>query len=256
MKIISWNVNGIRAALKKGFLDFFVKCDADVICLQETKIHDNDIAEELHKIGHEHGYESFWFGAEKKGYSGTAVFSRIRPVSVSKGFGDKRFDSEGRTIAVEFDKFFLIDVYAPNSKPDLSRLDEKIEFYDVFTDYCNRLRKKKPVVFCGDLNVAHEEIDIARPKENVLTAGFTSEERRAFSRMLSKGYVDAFRIFNKEPGNYTWWSYMFNARAKNIGWRIDYFIASEELRSKIFSSEILRNVMGSDHCPVSLEIIV
>jgi exodeoxyribonuclease-3 len=255
MKIISWNVNGIRAAMKKGFMDFFNKADADIFCLQETKIHDDDLKDELKQIGAMHGYSSYWFGAKKKGYSGTAIISRENALSVQKGFGIKKFDDEGRTITFELEKFYVICVYAPNAKPELSRLDENVEFNNEFIKYCEKLRKKKPVIFCGDLNVAHEEIDLKNPKNNEHNAGFSIEEREAFQNQLEKGYLDTFRIFNKEPGYYTWWSYRFNARAKDIGWRIDYFIASKELKSKIFSSEILKNILGSDHCPIILEII-
>ncbi len=240
MKIISWNVNGIRAAMKKGFIDFFNKADVDIFCLQETKISDNDVTDELKQIGSLRGYKTYWFGAEKKGYSGTAIITRITPISVKKGIGVKKFDKEGRTIIVEFKKFYLIDVYAPNAKHGLVRLDEKVEFNRLFINYCEKLRKKKPIIFCGDLNVAHKEIDLRNPKENKNNAGFSIEERNAFQKQLDKGYLDTFRIFNKEPGNYTWWSYRFNARAKNIGWRIDYFIVSKELQPKVFSSEFSR----------------
>ena len=256
MKIISWNVNGIRAAVKKGFIDFFDRANADMFCLQETKISDKDVTDELKQIGSLHGYRTYWFGAEKKGYSGTAIISRIELIAVKKGIGVEKFDKEGRTIIVELKKFYLINVYAPNAKHGLARLDEKIEFNKLFIKYCEKLRKKKPIVFCGDLNVAHKEIDLRNPKENQNNAGFSIEERNAFQKQLDKGYLDTFRIFNKEPGNYTWWSYRFNARVKNIGWRIDYFVVSKELKPKVFSSEILKNVMGSDHCPILLEIII
>jgi len=255
MKVISWNVNGIRAAVKKGFIDFFNKADAGIFCLQETKISDKDLTDGLKQIGSLHGYKTYWFGAEKKGYSGTAIISRIEPIAVKKGFGVKKFDDEGRTITFELERFYLICIYAPNAKLELARLGEKIEFNEKFISYCEKLRKKKPVIFCGDLNVAHKEIDLRNPKENKNNAGFSIRERNAFQEQLDKGYLDAFRIFNKDPGNYTWWSYRFNARAKNIGWRIDYFIVSKELKPKVFSSEILKDVMGSDHCPILLEII-
>ena len=254
MKIISWNVNGVRAIMKKDFMKFFNKEKADIYCLQEVKIHEGDLTDELKGIGALNNYKTYWHCAERKGYSGVAIISRIKPLSIKKGFGVKKFDIEGRVITIELPKFYLINIYVPNSKPELERLKEKVEFNKKFIAYCEKLRKIKPIIFCGDLNVAHKEIDLRNPKQNQKNAGFTIEERTAFQKQLDKGYLDTFRIFNKEPDNYTWWSYRFNARAKNIGWRIDYFITSKELEKKIKSSKILPKVMGSDHCPVVLEV--
>ncbi len=251
MKIISWNVNGIRAAIKNGFIDFLNKADADVFCLQEIKISNDDLTEDIKNIGK--GYKSHWFGAEKRGYSGVAFIYKIEPESIKEGIGS-RFDKEGRTITMEFEKFYLINVYAPHSQRELLRLKDKLEFNDLFLKYCEKLRKKKPVLITGDFNVAHKAIDLKNPKENEKNAGYTIEERESFQKHLDKGYFDAFRMFNQEPGHYTWWSYRFNARARNIGWRIDYFLVDKKIKDKVKSSEILENVMGSDHCPISLEI--
>lgn len=254
MKIVSWNVNGIRAVMKKDFMKFFNESDADVYCIQETKIHDGDIPEDLRHIGALKGYVSYWNGAEKKGYSGVLTISKVKPLSVEYGIGSEKYDSEGRSVTLEFEDFYLINVYVLNSGRGVPRLSERMEYNKLFIDYCEKLRKNKPVVFCGDLNVAHKEIDLKNPSSNKKNAGFTPEEREAFDRQLEKGYVDTFRMFNSEPDNYTWWSYMFNSRAKNVGWRIDYFVASEEIRDRVKSSEILANVMGSDHCPIVLEL--
>ena len=256
MKIISWNVNGIRAVLKKDFMDFFNKANADVYCLQEIKIHDDHEAPEVRSIGAMSGYKGYFFGAERKGYSGVAIISKVEPISIERGFGSREFDGEGRTITLEFKDFYLVNAYVPNSKHGLLRLDGKLEFNKKFIKYCEKLRKKKPVIFCGDLNVAHKEIDLANPKENINNPGFSTPERDEFTKQLNKGYIDTFRMFNSNPGQYTWWSYRFKARERNIGWRIDYFVVSKELEKKVISSEILSNVYGSDHCPIQLEIAV
>lgn len=249
MKIISWNVNGIRAVMKKGFPDFVKKYDPDILCLQETKAHPDQVDELLHDYEHH-----FWNSADKKGYSGTAIFSKIKPLNVSYGGGIEVGDTEGRIVTAEFDDFFLVNVYTPNSKRGLARLDYRQEWDKLFFNYLKELEKSKPVITCGDLNVAHTEIDLARPKNNTKNAGFTPQERAGFQKYLDNGFLDTFRIFNQDPENYTWWSYMFNARAKNLGWRIDYFLTSEKLKKNIISAEILKDVMGSDHCPVTLNL--
>jgi len=249
MKIISWNVNGIRAVMTKGFPDFVKKYNPDILCLQETKAHPDQVDELLHDYEHH-----FWNSADKKGYSGTAIFSKIKPLNVSYGGGIDVGDSEGRIVTAEFDEFFLVNVYTPNSKRGLARLDYRQEWDKLFYAYLKELEKSKPVITCGDLNVAHTEIDLARPKNNTKNAGFTQEERSGFQRYLDGGFLDTFRMFNQDPENYTWWSYMFNARAKNLGWRIDYFLASQKLKNNIISAEILNEVMGSDHCPVTLNL--
>jgi exodeoxyribonuclease-3 len=249
MKIISWNVNGIRAVMTKGFPDFVKKYNPDILCLQETKAHPDQVDELLHDYEHH-----FWNSADKKGYSGTAIFSKIKPLNVSYGGGIDVGDSEGRIVTAEFDEFFLVNVYTPNAKRGLARLDYRQEWDKLFYAYLKELEKSKPVITCGDLNVAHTEIDLARPKNNTKNAGFTQEERSGFQRYLDGGFLDTFRMFNQDPENYTWWSYMFNARAKNLGWRIDYFLASEKLKNNIISAEILNEVMGSDHCPVTLNL--
>ncbi|MDD4250884.1 MAG: exodeoxyribonuclease III [Candidatus ainarchaeum sp.] len=256
MKIIAWNVNGIRAIMKKDFLKFFNETKADIYCLQEIKVHNDDVPDEIASFGSFNGYKTYFNGAKRKGYSGTGIISKIPPLDNKNGFNSKIFDDEGRVQTFELKDFFLLNVYAPNSKHGLLRLGEKIEFNEQFINYCEKLREKKPVIFCGDLNVAHKEIDLANPKQNEESPGFSIEERNAFSEQLEKGYIDTFRMFTKAPDQYTWWSYRFNARKRNIGWRIDYFVASKELKSKIKSSKILSNVLGSDHCPIELEINV
>ncbi len=262
MKIISWNVNGIRAVHNKGlFLPFIDKYKPDILCLQETKAMQGQAEIDLPE------YEEYWNSATKKGYSGTAIFTKAKPLSVLLGFPEdicKKYtlkdsygdpNTEGRIIAAEFKDFYLITVYTPNSKGDLSRLPLRHKGWDpAFLEYCKALEAKKPVIFCGDLNVAHEEIDLARPKENVGEHGFTDEEREGVNNMIKAGYLDTFRLFNKKGENYTWWTAWSNARARNIGWRIDYFFASSKLKSKIKKAEILPSVMGSDHCPVTLEL--
>lgn len=249
MKFISWNVNGLRACVTKGFTDFFNDIDADFFCLQETKLQQGqiDFAPE--------GYYSYWNYAEKKGYSGTAVFTKYEPISVSYGMGIPEHDTEGRVITLEYDNFYLITVYVPNSKRELLRLDYRMQWEDAFRDYICALDKKKPVVFCGDLNVAHKEIDLKNPKTNHRNAGFTDEEREKFSLMLDSGFTDTFRFFYPEQeGIYSWWSYMFKAREKNAGWRIDYFVTSKRLDDKLEDAKIHTEVLGSDHCPVEVDI--
>ena len=248
MKLVSWNVNGIRAVMKKGFLDFVKKEAPEVLCIQETKAHPDQVDEMLQD------YEHFWNSAEKKGYSGTAVFSKKPPLSVSYGIGIEKHDKEGRVITLEFNGFYLVNVYTPNAQHGLTRLKYRMEWDSDFLKYLKRLESKKPVVFCGDLNVAHTEIDLKNPKSNKKNPGFTEEERQDFTNFIENGFIDTFRHFNKDPDNYTWWSYRFNARAKNIGWRIDYFCISKSLLPKLKSASILSKVMGSDHCPVSIEL--
>jgi len=250
MKILSWNVNGIRAVIKKGFYKYMNDINPDVICIQETKANPEQVDLKLN----EYEYK-FWNSAEKKGYSGTAIFSKIKPISVINDLNISKHDFEGRVICIEFLNFFLVTVYTPNSKRDLSRLKYRYEEWDVdFLKYLKNLEKIKPVIFCGDLNVAHKEIDLKNPKSNKRNAGFTHEEREGFQNYIDSGFLDTFRLFNSEPDHYTWWSYMFNSRAKNVGWRIDYFCISEILKEKVKSSKILPEIMGSDHAPVILEI--
>jgi len=252
VRIISWNVNGVRAALKKGLLDFIRKSDADVVCLQETKAHPGDVQH----VEWPKGYELHWNSAEKKGYSGTAVITRVRPLSVRPGTGSAAHDREGRVLAVEFPDYWLVNVYQPNSQRGLTRLDYRVNGWDpAFRRYLRRLQSGgKPAVFCGDLNVAHNEIDLANPKTNRRNAGFTDEERGSFSKLLAGGYVDTFRHFEKGAGHYSWWSQMGDCRARNIGWRVDYFVAAEKLVPALRRAWINPEVMGSDHCPVGLEI--
>jgi exodeoxyribonuclease-3 len=252
MKLVSWNVNGIRAALKKGAMDYFASVQADVICLQETKAHPGDVQH----VEWMPGYEAFWNSADKKGYSGTAVITRVKPLSVTNGIGVAEHDGEGRVITAEFAEFFLVNVYQPNSQRGLTRLDYRTQQWDgAFLVFLKKLEKKgKPVVFCGDLNVAHTELDLTNPKTNRRNAGFTDEERGNFSALLAAGWVDTFREFEKGPGHYSWWSQMMNCRARNIGWRVDYFVASEKLRPTLKRAWISPEVLGSDHCPVGLEI--
>ncbi len=249
MKLISWNVNGLRAVLGKNFLNDFAALDADVFCLQETKLqqgqHDLDLP----------GYHQYWNYAEKKGYSGTAIFTRTEPISVQYGIGADEFDHEGRVITLEFDDFYLLTVYTPNSQRELTRLDWRMAWEDAFLAYLKGLEAKKPVIFCGDLNVAHKEIDLKNPKTNVNNAGFTQQERDKMTRLLESGFIDTFRHFHPEvTGAYSWWSYMFHAREKNAGWRIDYFIVSEALQQRLVSACIHPEIFGSDHCPVELVI--
>jgi exodeoxyribonuclease III len=259
--IFSWNINGIRAGIKKGaFFEFFNEFDPDIVCLQETKAMRGQTEIDLPT------YLEYWNSAEKKGYSGTAVFTKEKPLDVTAGFqstnsvkliADKYGDpvKEGRLLTVEYDEFFLCNVYTPNSKGDLSRLGLRQKAWDpAFLNHVTELEKKKPVILCGDLNVAHQEIDLARPKENVGKHGFTKEEREGFQKLIDHGFIDAFRIFNQEGGNYTWWTHWANARARNVGWRIDYFLVSRKIKDKIKSANIHPEVMGSDHCPISIEV--
>jgi len=250
MKIISWNVNGIRAVLKKGFLDFINDFNPDIICIQETKAHPEQVDLDLDNYKYK-----YWNSATKKGYSGTAIFSKIKPISVQNDMNIEKHDDEGRVICMELKNYFLVTVYTPNSKRDLSRLDYRANEWDRdFLIYLKELEKIKPIIFCGDLNVAHKEIDLKNPKTNKRNAGFTNEERLGFDNYINSGFLDTFRMYNKEPNHYTWWSYMFNSRAKNVGWRIDYFCISEILKKKITKSIILPEIMGSDHAPILIEI--
>lgn len=253
MKLISWNVNGLRAAMTKGFDKFFKEVNADVFCLQETKMQPEQINDEMKKVFK--NYHSYWNSAIKKGYSGTAVFSKEKPISVTYGIGIEEHDKEGRVITLEFDKFYLVDCYTPNSKRELERLDYRMIWEDAFRQYLLDLNETKPVILCGDLNVAHEEIDLKNPKSNHRNAGFTDEERGKMTELLTAGFTDSFRyLYPSKEGCYSWWSYMFGAREKNIGWRIDYFIVSKTIEEKIKESSIYSETMGSDHCPVGIEI--
>ena len=249
MKLISWNVNGIRACLNKGFLDFFNKENADIFCIQETKMHEGQIELKLE------GYYQYWNSAEKKGYSGTAIFTKIKPLKVFYGMGIEEHDKEGRVITLEFDKFYMVNVYTPNSKRELERLEYRMVWEDEFRKYLLKLNETKPVIMCGDLNVAHEEIDLKNPKTNRHNAGFTDEERNKMTELLKSGFTDSFRYLYPEKENiYSWWSYMFHAREKNAGWRIDYFIVSKSIETQIKEATIYTEILGSDHCPVGLEI--
>ncbi len=249
MKMISWNVNGLRAVMGKGFMESFAALDADIFCLQETKLQQGQIELDLP------GYHQYWNYAEKKGYSGTAVFTRQEPLSVRQGIGVDAFDHEGRVITLEFPSFYFLTVYTPNSQDGLLRLPYRMEWEDAFLAYIRKLDSEKPVIFCGDLNVAHREIDLKNPKTNQKNAGFTSEEREKMSRLLESGFVDTFRYFYPEARDeYSWWSYRFHAREKNAGWRIDYFIVSERLKDRLAGASIHQEVFGSDHCPVELQI--
>ena len=249
MKFISWNVNGLRACMQKGFLDFFQEIDADIFCLQETKLQEGQIDLNLP------GYHQYWNYAEKKGYSGTAVFTRRQPLSVTYGFGDDVHRHEGRVITAEFEDFYLVCCYTPNSKDQLARLDYRMAWEDDIRDYLLELDAKKPVVYCGDLNVAHQEIDLKNPKSNRMNPGFSDEERAKMTRLLSSGFVDTFRaLYPDRTGAYSWWSYRFHAREKNAGWRIDYFIVSRRIADRIRAAEIHNEIFGSDHCPVELDI--
>ena len=249
MKLISWNVNGIRACVQKGFLDFFNEVDADIFCIQESKMQEGQLDLELE------GYHQYWNYAEKKGYSGTAIFTKQEPISVQYGIGIEEHDHEGRVITLEFDDFYMVTVYTPNSQDELKRLDYRMQWETDFLAYLKKLEEKKGVIFCGDLNVAHQEIDLKNPKTNRKNAGFTDEERAKFSEVLKAGFIDTFRYFYPDAeGVYSWWSYRFSARAKNAGWRIDYFCVSECLKDRLQDAKILTDVMGSDHCPVQLDL--
>jgi exodeoxyribonuclease-3 len=246
MKLISWNVNGLRACEGKGFSDAFRQLDADFFCLQETKMQEGQLDLQFE------GYQSYWNYAEKKGYSGTAIFTRHQPLNVTYGIGIDEHDHEGRVITLEMPDFFLVTVYTPNSQDELRRLDYRMKWEDDFQDYLQRLDAKKPVIVCGDLNVAHQEIDLKNPKTNRRNAGFTDEEREKFTALLNKGFIDTFRTLYPEQVTYSWWSYRFRAREKNAGWRIDYFVTSQRLLERIKDAKIHTEIMGSDHCPVEL----
>ena len=249
MKFISWNVNGLRACVTKGFQDFFDTARADFFCLQETKLQDGQIQMELPE------YQQFWNYAEKKGYSGTAIFAKEAPLAVTYGVGVEELDTEGRLITLEYPQFYLITCYTPNAQQGLARIDHRLKWDEAFREYLCRLDREKPVIVCGDLNVAHKEIDLKNPKTNVNNAGFTPQERAAMTKLLDSGFVDTFRLLYPDvTGAYSWWSYMFSARAKNAGWRIDYFLVSERIKDKVTAAAIHSDVMGSDHCPVVLEI--
>lgn len=249
MKLISWNVNGIRACVNKGFKDFFEEINADIFCIQETKCQINQIELEFE------GYKSFWNSAEKKGYSGTAIYTKEKPISVKYGIGIEQHDKEGRVITLEFKKFFMVNIYTPNSKRGLERLEYRQVWEDEIRKYLLDLNKIKPVIMCGDLNVAHNEIDLKNPKTNRRNAGFTDEEREKMTQLLESGFTDSFRyLYPDKKEAYSWWSYMGRAREKNVGWRIDYFIVSKNIENKIKEAKIHSKIMGSDHCPVELEI--
>ena len=249
MKLVSWNVNGLRAVLKKGFEDFFYKIDADIFCIQETKMQEGQIEDFILK-----GYTQYWNSALKKGYSGTAIFTKIKPKNVSYGIGIKEHDQEGRVITLEFDKFYIINIYTPNSKRELERLEYRMIWEEEIRKYLNKLSKKKPVIMCGDLNVAHKEIDLKNPKTNKRNAGFTNEEREKMTKLLKSGFIDSFRYIYPKKIAYTWWSYMGQARQKDVGWRIDYFVVSKDIKEKIKDAYIYKDIYGSDHCPVGIEI--
>ncbi len=249
MKLISWNVNGLRACVRKGFLDYFEEVDGDIFCVQEIKLQEGQIDLDLE------GYYQYWNYAEKKGYSGTAVFTKEKPLSVKYGLGMKEHDREGRVITLEFEKFYLVNVYTPNSQRELTRLDYRMKWDDDFRNYIKKLDSIKPVILCGDLNVAHKEIDLKNPDTNRRSAGFTDEERGKMTELLGSGFIDTFRYFYPDKKDvYSWWSYMRKSRDRNIGWRIDYFIVSERLKNFLKDAEIHSEVLGSDHCPVVLEV--
>ena len=252
MKLISWNVNGLRAVINKGFKEFFKEIDADIFCIQETKMQEAQLDENILEIFE--GYNAYWNSAEKKGYSGTAIFTKQKPLNVTYGIGKEEHDKEGRVITLEFEKFYMVNIYTPNSKRELERLDYRQLWEDEIRAYLLKLKENKPVVMCGDLNVAHEEIDLKNPKTNRKNAGFTDEERAKMTELLNAGFVDTYRYkYPEVEGKYSWWSYRFKAREKNAGWRIDYFIVSECLKDRISDAKILTDVMGSDHCPIELD---
>ncbi|WP_234118514.1 exodeoxyribonuclease III [Clostridium hydrogenum] len=249
MKLISWNVNGLRSCVQKGFLDYFKEVDADIFCVQETKLQEGQIDLQLE------GYYDYWNYAEKKGYSGTAIFSKVKPISCKYGINEEEHNKEGRVITLEFEKFYMVTVYTPNSKEKLARIDYRMQWEDSFRGYLKELDKIKPVIVCGDLNVAHTEIDLKNPKTNTQNAGFSPQERSKFTELLEAGFIDTYRYFYPDKeGVYSWWSYRFKAREKNAGWRIDYFCVSQNLKDKLVSADIHTDVFGSDHCPVELVI--
>lgn len=254
MRILSWNVNGLRAAYRKGFLEWFEEDKPDILCLQEVRALEEQLPSELREI---EGYHAYFCPAEKKGYSGVAIYSKIQPQSVKNGFGIEKFDSEGRTIIADYGDFALFSVYFPNGTSSEERLQYKLEFYDALLDYVTDMNKEgKRVVICGDVNAAHKEIDLAQPEEKKTVSGFLPEERAWIDRLLNAGYIDTFRMFNQEPEHYTWWKFGQNTRKRNLGWRLDYFFVSEELRDSVKSAFILSDVMGSDHCPVGIVLDV
>ncbi len=249
MKLITWNVNGLRAVINKGFADFFIRNNADIFCIQETKMQEGQLDIQFD------GYQKYFNSALKKGYSGTAIFTKKKPEQITYGIGIEEHDTEGRVITLEYKTFYMVNVYTPNSQRELTRLEYRMEWEDAFRNYLKNLDKNKPVIMCGDLNVAHEEIDLKNPKQNRRSAGFTDEEREKMTQLLQNGFIDTYRyLYPEETDCYTWWSYMMKAREKNIGWRIDYFIVSERLKDKIQDVKIHSQVMGSDHCPVELDI--
>ena len=253
MKLVSWNVNGLRAVINKGFKDFFAEIDADIFCIQETKMQENQISENIREIFK--GYHEYWNSAVKKGYSGTAIFSKRKPINVTYGLGIEEHDQEGRIITLEYEEFFLVNCYTPNSKRELERLEYRMIWEDEFRNYLLKLDKIKPVILCGDLNVAHKEIDLKNPKNNRRNAGFTDEERNKMTQLLDSGFTDSFRyLYPDKEECYSWWSYMARSREKNVGWRIDYFIVSKSIEDKIQESYIYSDIMGSDHCPVGIDI--
>ncbi len=248
-KLISWNVNGIRACAGKGFMDFFNDIDADIFCIQESKMQEGQLTLDMP------GYHQFWNYADKKGYSGTAIFTKEEPISVANGIGIDEHDHEGRVITLEYEDFYMVTVYTPNSQNELARLDYRMKWEDDFRAYLKKLEENKPVIVCGDMNVAHKEIDLKNPKTNRKNAGFTDEEREKMTVLLDDGFIDTFRYFYPDQENiYSWWSYRFKAREKNAGWRIDYFLTSESLKDKLVDAKIHTDIMGSDHCPVELDI--
>ena len=251
MKLISWNVNGLRAVVNKGFYENFEKLDSDIFCIQETKMQEGQLELELD------GYEKYFNSAVRKGYSGTAIFTKIKPINVTYGIGIEEHNTEGRVITAEFEKFYLVNCYTPNAQRELTRLDYRMTWEKDFRDYLKKLDKIKPVILCGDLNVAHNEIDLKNPKSNKGNAGFTDEEREKMTELLTSGFVDSFRyLYPDKENEYSWWSYMGRAREKNVGWRIDYFIVSERIKDKIKDSKIHQDIFGSDHCPVELDILI
>jgi len=252
LTILSWNVNGIRAIYKKGFPDWFLKVNPDILCIQETKAHEEQLPQELREI---EGYRAYFSSAERKGYSGVCLYTRIQPGNVDYGFGIERFDNEGRILIVDYNDFILFNIYYPNGKASKERLQYKMEFYNAFLDCVDILKNKgRKIIVCGDVNTAHKEIDLARPKENETFSGFLPEERAWIDKFLSHGFLDTFRVFNDEPGHYSWWDYKTRARERNVGWRIDYFYVSDNLKDNVKSSFMLSDVMGSDHCPIGIEI--
>jgi exodeoxyribonuclease-3 len=254
IRLLSWNVNGIRAAYRKGFLDWFNAAQPAILCLQETKAAEKQIPEELKSIA---GYEVFWAAAEKKGYSGVGLYTKLAPRVVEKGWGVRKFDIEGRVIVADYDSFVLFNVYFPNGKISKARLRYKMAFYDEFLAYVDRLRRRgKRLIICGDVNTAHKDIDLARPRENAKVSGFLPEERAWIDKFVRLGFIDTFRVFNSQGGQYTWWDFKTRARERNVGWRIDYFYITENLRENLRAAFILKDVMGSDHCPVGIDIVV